>query len=77
MGRHVGVILAAVLLTLLPEGLRELGSRSIPNFFGGPEWSLAWIKDIRMILYSLLLITLMLTRPQGLFTWPLWKKKTA
>ena len=31
--------------------------------------------DYRMILYSLLLIILMLTRPQGLFTWPLWKKK--
>ncbi len=77
MGRHVGVIIAAVVLTLLPEGLRELGSRSIPNPFGGGEWSLIWIKDIRMILYSLLLIVLMLTRPQGLFVWPLWKKRAA
>ena len=33
--------------------------------------------DWRMILYALLLIILMLTRPQGLFTWPLWKKKSA
>jgi hypothetical protein len=24
-----------------------------------------------------LLIVLMLTRPQGLFTWPVWKRKTA
>ena len=24
-----------------------------------------------------LLIVLMLTRPQGLFTWPLWKRKAA
>jgi branched-chain amino acid transport system permease protein len=57
MGRHVGVILAAILLTVLTEVLRKFG-------------------DYRMILYSLLLIVLMLTRPQGLFTWPLWKKKT-
>ena len=33
--------------------------------------------DWWMILYALLLIILMLARPQGLFTWPLWKKKTA
>ena len=50
MGRHVGVILAAVLLTILTEFLRKFG-------------------DWRMILYSVLLILLMLTRPQGLFTW--------
>ena len=67
MGRHAGVVFAAILLTLLPEGLRELGSRSVPNPFGGAAWSLEWIKDMRMILYSLLLILLMLMRPQGLF----------
>ena len=67
MGRHAGVVFAAILLTLLPEGLRELGARSIPNPFGGAAWSLEWIKDMRMILYSLLLILLMLLRPQGLF----------
>ena len=67
MGRHAGVVFAAILLTLLPEGLRELGSRSVPNPFGGAAWSLDWIKDMRMILYSLLLILLMLLRPQGLF----------
>ena len=58
---------AGLLLTLLPEGLRELGGRSVPNPFGGAAWSLDWIKDMRMILYSLLLILLMLMRPQGLF----------
>jgi branched-chain amino acid transport system permease protein len=77
MGRHAGVVVAAIFLTLLPEGLRELGGRSIPNPFGGAAWSLAWVKDARMILYSFLLIVLMLTRPEGLFTWPLWKRKTA
>jgi len=32
------------------------------------ERPLAWIGDTRMIIYSLLLILLMLTRPQGLFS---------
>ncbi len=78
MGRHVGVIIAAIVLTLLPEGLRELGNMKIANpFTPGTNIYLEWIKDIRPILYALLLITLMLTRPQGLFTWPLWKKKAA
>lgn len=58
MGRHVGVIIAAILLTVVQEPLRSLG-------------------DWRMILYALLLIVLMITRPQGLFTWPLWRKKVA
>jgi branched-chain amino acid transport system permease protein len=49
MGNTVGVIIAAVLLTLLPEILRP-------------------VAEYRMMLYSLLLIILMLTRPQGLFT---------
>ena len=50
MGNNVGVIIAAVLLTVLTESLRKFG-------------------DYRMILYSLLIIVLMITRPQGLFTW--------
>ncbi|MBI2512617.1 MAG: branched-chain amino acid ABC transporter permease [Opitutae bacterium] len=48
MGNTLGVILAAVLLTLLPEVLRGFS-------------------DYRMIIYSLLLVVLMLVRPQGLF----------
>lgn len=50
MGNTVGVIIAAIILTLLPEVLRGR------------------FEDYRMIIYSLLLIILMLTRPQGLFT---------
>ena len=49
MGRTVGVILAAILLTILPELLRP-------------------IAEYRMIIYSLLIIAIMLARPQGLFT---------
>jgi len=48
MGNTPGVILAAILLTLLPEVLRSM-------------------EQYRMILYSLLLVVLMLVRPQGLF----------
>ena len=49
MGNTIGVIIAAVLLTLLPEFLRP-------------------VAEYRMIIYSLLLIILMLTQPQGLFS---------
>lgn len=51
MGNTVGVILAAIILTLLPELLRS-------------------VADYRMIIYSLLLIVLMLVRPQGLLHFP-------
>ena len=58
MGNTVGVVLAAILLTLLPEGLRALA---------GVSPSLHWISESRPLLYSILLISLMLLRPQGLF----------
>jgi branched-chain amino acid transport system permease protein len=62
MGNTPGVILAAILLTILPEGLRALsGWEVLPGGLRG-------IIKNRMILYSLLLIVLMLTRPQGLFS---------
>jgi branched-chain amino acid transport system permease protein len=47
MGSISGAVLAAIILTLLPEVLRP-------------------VKDYRMVLYSLMLIVLMITRPQGL-----------
>src|SRR6266498_3201824 len=48
MGSVSGSVLAAILLTLLPEVLRP-------------------VKEYRMVIYSLMLIVLMITRPQGLF----------
>ncbi|HVU28545.1 MAG TPA: branched-chain amino acid ABC transporter permease [Verrucomicrobiae bacterium] len=67
MGNTIGVIIAAILLTLLPEGLRQLaGIEHLPGFT--TERPLSWVGDTRMIIYSLLLIVLMLTRPQGLFS---------
>lgn len=61
MGSTLGVCFAAVLLTILPELLRY-----VSKIEALPDW-LQHIAENRMILYSLLLIVLMLTRPQGLF----------
>jgi len=58
MGKNAGVIIAAVLLTVITEPLRQFG-------------------EYRIILYALLIIGLMIARPQGLFTWPMWKRKSA
>ena len=55
MGRTAGVIVAAVVLTLLSEQLRSAA-------------------ELRMILYALLIIVLMITRPQGLFNFERKKK---
>ena len=52
MGSMSGALLAAVLLTLLPEALRPL--KSLTGV------------DLRLVLYSLGLVLLMLYRPQGL-----------
>jgi branched-chain amino acid transport system permease protein len=64
LGSVSGAILAAVVLTCLPEVLRP-------------------VKDFRMVLYSLLLIVLMITRPTGLLgtrelslRWP-WRRRRA
>jgi branched-chain amino acid transport system permease protein len=61
MGSTVGVCIAAALLTVLPELLRY-----VSRIDALPDW-LQKVAENRMILYSLLLIILMLTRPQGLF----------
>ncbi|MGA2581751.1 MAG: branched-chain amino acid ABC transporter permease [Tepidisphaeraceae bacterium] len=60
-GSITGSILAAILLTWLPEGLRRIGA---------DQW--------RMVIYALLLIFMMLLRPEGLLgtreLWPLRRK---
>jgi len=75
MGSTVGVILAATLLTILPELLRALAHTDfVPGFQKAFEGvipihlpPLQGLLENRLILYSLLLIIMMLTRPQGLF----------
>ena len=55
MGSILGVILSAILLTILPEALRS-------------------VAQYRMVIYSLLLIVIMITRPRGLFVLPRFGK---
>jgi branched-chain amino acid transport system permease protein len=52
LGSTSGAMIAAVLLTLLPEALRPI--KEITGI------------DLRMVIYSMLLVVLMLVRPQGL-----------
>lgn len=56
MGSIIGVFIAAIVLTILPELLRD-------------------VQQYRMIVYSLLLVIMMLLRPQGLFGVKLSRKK--
>jgi len=55
LGSISGSVVAAVILTFLPEGLR-----SVKDYMPGG-------RDPRMVIYSIMLIVLMLTRPQGIF----------
>ena len=57
MGSTVGVILAAIVLTVLNEFLRDF-------------------EQYRMIVFSLLLIVMMIVRPQGLLPAGIWKRRT-
>jgi branched-chain amino acid transport system permease protein len=69
LGSTTGAIVAAMFLTLLPEALRS-GFTAM-----GAEGSLAQkVDQIRMPVYGLLLVALMLLRPQGLFgTKEIWE----
>jgi branched-chain amino acid transport system permease protein len=74
LGSTTGAVVAAVVLTLLPEGLRSLFSLL------GASSSLASVVDqIRKPIYGVLLVIIMLSRPQGIFgtreAWDLFKKK--
>jgi len=53
MGSLSGSVVAAIFLTMLPEALRGLQQYTH--------------SDLRMVIYSFLLVVLMLSRPQGLF----------
>ena len=59
-GSISGCVLAAILITLLPEGLRSGVPRS---------WNVGAniIEKWRLVIYSLVIIFAMLFRPQGLF----------
>jgi branched-chain amino acid transport system permease protein len=62
LGSTTGAIVAAVFLTLLPEALRTL----FLNVGAGASLAQK-VDQIRMPVYGILLVILMLVRPQGLF----------
>ena len=75
LGSTTGAVTAAVALTLLPEGLRTLFLQ-----LGGGDASLAQkVDQVRMPIYGILLVVIMLSRPQGIFgqteLWDLWGRK--
>ncbi|PZR07002.1 MAG: branched-chain amino acid ABC transporter permease [Archangium gephyra] len=75
LGSTTGAVVAAVVLTLLPEGMRAMFLA-----FGGDNASLSQsIDQLRKPIFGLLLVVMMLTRPQGLFgtheAWDWFKKK--
>jgi len=62
LGSTTGAVIAAVLLTLLPEALRS----AFFAFTGSASFA-EKAEQIRMPIYGLLLVVIMLVRPQGLF----------
>ena len=75
LGSTTGAVVAGVVLTLLPDAMRAL-------FFaiGGQNESVAQsIDQLRKPIFGLLLVVMMLTRPQGLFgtheAWDWFKRK--
>jgi branched-chain amino acid transport system permease protein len=80
LGSTTGAIVAAVFLTLLPEALR-----SAFTTLSGQAGIAQKVDQIRMPIYGLLLVALMLIRPQGLFgtreiwdvlpRWLPWRRK--
>lgn len=71
LGSTTGAIVAAVILTLLPEGMR-----SVFTSIGGGGDLAQRVDQIRKPIYGLLLVILMLSRPQGMFgTKEIWEVK--
>ncbi len=75
LGSTTGAVVAAVVLTLLPEAMRTVFIQ-----IGGGNVALAQsIDQLRKPIFGLLLVVMMLTRPQGLFgtheAWDLFKRK--
>ena len=61
MGSMTGAIIGAIIVTLLPELLRQLPDIPIPGL-GTVRFA-----DLRLVIFALILILTMIFRPQGLF----------
>ncbi|HEX8250531.1 MAG TPA: hypothetical protein VF599_20315, partial [Pyrinomonadaceae bacterium] len=59
MGSMTGAILGAIIVTLLPELLRQLPAMQI----GSTTFQFA---DLRLVIFALILIVTMIVRPQGI-----------
>ncbi len=74
MGHVAGVVLGALMLTILPEMLRSAASPVQEQLFGkvilDPQ-------SLRMLLFGLALILVMLLRPAGLWPSPIRKRELA
>lgn len=73
MGHIAGVVLGAVLLTVLPEALRYVGD--LQEYWFGKIWIDP--SNLRMLLFGLALILMMLFRPAGLWPSPIRKRELA
>ncbi len=61
MGSMTGAILGAIIVTLLPELLRQLPDITVPGL------GVVKFADLRLVIFALILILTMIFRPQGLF----------
>lgn len=61
MGSMTGAIVGAVVVTLLPELLRQLPDISVPGI------GIVKFADLRLVIFAIILILTMLFRPQGIF----------
>ncbi len=61
MGSMTGAIIGAIVVTLLPELLRELPPIDLPGF------GVVNFADLRLVIFALILILTMIFRPQGIF----------
>jgi branched-chain amino acid transport system permease protein len=73
LGSTTGAVIAAVVLTLLPEAMRSFFVEMYERGYFESESIVQKVEQIRMPIYGLLLVVMMLVRPQGMFgTKELW-----
>lgn len=75
LGSTTGAVVAAIALTLLPEAMRSMFNLELVQRLLGAG-AAGKVDQVRMPIYGLLLVLIMLLRPQGLFgTRELWHRR--